>query len=229
MKGETLIMKKFLCTVIVFISITCMVACNKSTTAVELDTVADIPVNSDITTTVKVPAIPKLSDEFNESALQFLLEFSNKNCENLAAEVIQLSDGYANDLFSYLNYYLVHKYGEEIKQYFGCGNDSVKTVDVFIHNYDSGNMVGCVSFNDHEAVYNYTHDNILLAASVTHKYPDNLTLAKARITSYVLLQMSCEEIQDCCIVTSGEKESYNLDLFNNKAFYTKACDVLESQ
>ncbi len=222
-------MKKFLCIVIVFISVTCMVACNKSTTVVELDTVTDIHIISEVPSTVKVPEVPKLSEEFDKSALQFLVEFPDKNCENLAAEVIQLSDGYGDNLFSYLNYYLIQKYGEEIMQYFGKGNGSVKTVDVYIHNYDYGNVVGCMSFNNQDAVYNYDHDNVVLAASVIKKYPDNLTLAKARITSYVLLQMSSEEIQKCCIVTSEGKESYNLNLFDNKAFYSKACEILESQ
>ena len=214
---------------IIAIMMGCMVACSNTTP----DTDSNVNITTSTTVVPDIPELPELSSTFIETALQFIDEYSSapsKNLENLAAEAIQQSNGYRDTLYTYLNWYLPENFGEEIYQFFGYTSDmeyihNVYAVDVWIHNYDVGGDVGCVSFNGQDATYNYEHDNIILSAGVVgKKYPDNVTLAEARIASYVLA-MSPEQV-DCCIVTSPDGlKSYDFT-FGNKSFKETAREIL---
>lgn len=219
-------MKKLIFLIITIAVVIIMVACNHDTPST--DNGVDIPTDTVVTTTTVAPKLPEFSGAFIKTALQFIDESPtpSKELENLAAEVINQSGSYRQDLYSYLNYHLSENYGEEIHQFFGYGYEEVSNVEVFIHNYQNGGDVGAVSFNGHEATYNYEHDNIILSAGVVgEKYPDNLSLAEARIASYVLTQMSPEQV-DCCIVTSPDGlKSYDFT-FGNKSFKETAREIL---
>lgn len=218
-------MKKFFSLIaILAIMATCIVACNK-------DTEEDLPTPI-ITTEAEEKAIevPMLSDTFIKTALQFIDEYSSpsKKLENLAFELIQQSGNYRDDFYSYLNDYLFRDYGEELHQSFGYNRDSVDTVKVFIHNYKSGGYEGCASFNGQEPTFNYNHDKFILAAGVLgKKYPDNISLAEARIVAFVLTQMSQEDV-GCCILTDDEGlKSYDFT-FENLGFKELSVEILQA-
>lgn len=226
-------MKKLIFTAIIVIIMVCMVACskneNENTSGIDIPT--DITIGTTEETTVMAPKLPELSDEFIKTALQFIDEYStpSKELENLAAEAIQQSksDVLKDMLYAYLTYQIKEKYPENITQFLGYGCENIHTVSVWIHNYEVGGDVGCVSYNGQDAVYNYDHNPILLSAGVLgHKYPDNITLAEARIASYVLLQMDTEDV-DCCIVTSEGNKFYDFT-FENEAFKETAKEILQN-
>ena len=225
-------MKKLIFITIIVIMMTCMVACSNENSK-NADNGIDIPTDTVVIPTteeVVVPKLPELSGTFIETALQFIDEYStpSKELENLAAEAIQQSNGFKDSLYDYLNYYLIKEHGEEIRQFFGYVSDEVYNVDVWIHNYEVGGDVGCVSFNGQDAVYNYDHNPLLLSAGVLgDTYPDNITLAEARIASYVLLQMDTEDV-DRCIVTSSEGKKFYDFTFENKAFEETAKEILQN-
>ncbi len=222
-------MKKIIFLLITVVAVTaCLVACNtdSSTTVPSTSTKAS---NISTSEAVPEPECPKLSVDFIKTALQFVDNYStpSKKLENLATEVIQLSDGYGDKLYAYLNYRLTEKYGESLPQFLGYGCDTLNTVKVFIHNYKDGTNVGCVSYNEQDATYNYDHDTIILSAGILgEKYPDNVSLANARIASYVLTQMNKEDV-NCCIVTNKGKSSYDFT-FENEAFREIAREILHS-
>lgn len=223
-------MKKIIFLLITVVAVTaCLVACNtdSSTTVPSTSTKSS---NISTSEAVPEPECPKLSKDFSKTALQFVNNYSthsDKELENLAAEVIQLSDGYGDKLYAYLNYRLAEEYGESLPQFLGYGCDTLKTVKVFIHNYKEGSNVGCVSYNGQDATYNYDHDTIILSAGILgEKYPDNVSLANARIASYVLTQMNKEDV-NCCIVTNEGKSSYDFT-FENEAFREIAREILHS-
>lgn len=222
-------MKKIIFTTLILIMMISMVACSNTDNTNGVDIPMDVTITTPIEEEVIIPQLPELSDEFANTALQFIDEYStpSKELENLAAEAIQQSNGFKDGLYTYLNYYLVEEHGEEIRQFFGYLYDEVYTVDVWIHNYEVGGDVGCVSYNGQDAVYNYDHNPLLLSAGVLgDTYPDNITLAEARIASYVLLQMDTEDV-DCCIVTTNEgKKSYDFT-FKNEAFKDLAREILQ--
>lgn len=220
-------MKKIVFLLITVVAvIACIVACSTDSSTTVPST---SPKASNISTSEPTPECPELSVDFVSTALKFVDNYStpSKKLENLAAEVIQLSVGYGDKLYAYLNYRLAEEYGESLPQFFGYGCDTLKTVKVFIHNYKEGTNVGCVSYNGQDATYNYDHDTIILSAGILgEKYPDNVSLANARIAAYVLTQMNKEDV-DFCIVTNEGKSYYDFT-FENEAFREIAKEVLHS-
>lgn len=220
-------MKRIFLLVIIFAIMTCMVACNIIGTKNADD--SSITTVTASTTEVAVPKLPELSTEFVTAALQFIDEYSNGSdkLEELAAEVTQLSSNYQSQLYEFLNFYLIDKFGEDIRQYYGYNYSSVQSVKVFIHNYDLGGYVGVVSFNGREPTYNYDHDvNILAAGVLAEAYPDNVSLAQSRIASYVLTKMNEDDVVNYCIVTETDG-SKNYDFtFENSAFKERAKEIL---
>lgn len=213
----------FFSVVILAIMATCIVGCNKTP-----DDDSNEPTVPVVTQTPEVE-IPMLSNTFIKTALQFIDEYSSlsKELENSALELISQSENYRGELYSYLNDYLFKEYGEEICHFFGYNCDSVDNVTVFIFNYNIGGNVGCVSFNGQEPTYNYNHDKFILAAGVLgKKYPDNVSLAEARIAAFVLTQMNQEDV-NCCIVSDGEGLSYDFT-FENLAFKELSVEILQA-
>lgn len=222
-------MKKLFFTLTMVMMI-CMlfVACSNSTNDIVSTTNNDI---SQIEIVEETAPLPTVSDEFIQNSLQFIDEFPNqsKKLEDLSFELIQQSSNYKDTLYSYLSDYIADNYSELWEQYFENYNcDKVNTVQVWIHNYQVGNCVPCVTFNGQSAYYNYNHDPIFLSAGVLgKKYPDNITLAEARIASYVLLHMDIDDV-DCCIKKSSDgKYSYDFT-FQNDSFKEVAKKTLQN-
>lgn len=215
-------MKKMFFLAIIIATMACMVACsNTPDTLPTFTTTTTEPV-------VVEPEIPSLTDNFIKTALQFIDEYPDgQDIENLALTAIQQSNGLRDSLYNYLTFHLHKKYGEEIHQFFGNSCDKVETVKVFIHNYEVGGEVGCVAFNGQEAVYNYDHNPIFLSAGVLgNTYPDNITLAEARIISYILIHMDIGDV-DCCITTIEGEKSYDFS-FENEDLKAIAREILLS-
>ena len=204
-------MKKiFFAIILILVMMISMVACNNSSTT-ENSTDVSFEASTEAT-----PKVPELSDTFNETALQFIEKYStgtSKELENLAEEIILYSKGFRDDLYNYLNY------SEK-------SVEKIENVEVWIHNYSNGGDIGCVSYDGQTPFFNYDHNPIILAAGVLgDKYPDNVTLAEARIAAYVLIHMDSEEV-DCCIVTSESGErSYDFT-FKNESFKEKSREIL---
>lgn len=221
MKGETQ-MKKVLAVLMVLAILALFTSCtntsdaNVSTTSNK----ASLETEEEIT-----PTPPELSTEFARTALQYIDEYpvESQKLLNLSAELIQQSSDFKDNLFQYLNETTLEKHS----QFIGYNYDKIETVSVWIHNYDLGGDVGCVSFNGQEAVFNYNHDPLLLSASLlSTKYPDNISLAGALVKSYVLLNMDENDV-DCCIKKSSEGEYYYDFTFQNKDFANTAREILQ--
>lgn len=227
-------MKKliFLLAILVVMA-SCMVACsndNNDSNGVNIPT--DIPITAPTEEEVCIPEPSEFSDNFIQTALQFIDEYStpSKKLENLSAELIQQSDGFKDTVYTYLNCHLTEEYDEDIvRQSLGFGYEKVETVKVYIHNYDVGGNVSCASFNGQSPFYNYEHDKFILSAGILgEKYPDNVTLAEARVASFILFHMSQDEVEAACILTTPEgKKSYDFT-FNNEAFKENAKEVLQN-
>ena len=226
-------MKKIFLVAILAVMVTCMAACSNNNSNSEEKGV-NIPMDVTITTSPEeekiVPEISIPSDAFIKTALQFIDEYPNKSkeLENMSAKLIQQSDELKDMVYTYLNYHLTQEYDEEvIIQSLGFGYEKVEHVKVFIHNYKPGGSIGCASFNNQDPFYNYDHDKFILAAGLLdEKYPDNLTLAEARIAAYILTLMSQDDVEDICILTNiVGKKSYDFT-FENKAFKEIAKKIL---
>lgn len=218
-------MKKLIFSAIVLVMIACsMVACSNQDANIPADTV----LAPEVTTAPAAPELPELSDDFIETALQFIDEYStpSKELENLAAEAIQQSNGFRDSLYDYLNYYLIKEYGEEIRQFFG-DHQSVIVADVWVHNYQIGGSMDCVSYNGQDPVLNNRDPIILSAGVLGDTYPNNITLAEARISAYVLIHMDTSGI-DCCISKNAEGMEFYDFTFANKAFKEAAKEILQS-
>jgi len=223
-------MKKIIFLVVIFIMATCMVACSNNTPNDDNDvTTTTVPLADE---EVTVPDHSIDSNGFIKTALLFIDEYStpSKKLENLSAELIQQSDVFRDTVYTYLNNHLIEEYDEDIvRQSLGFGYEKVETVKVYIHNYDVGGNIGCASFNGQSPFYNYEHDKYMLAAGVIgEKYPDNVTLAEARVASFILFHMSQDDVEAACIITNSEgKKSYDFT-FNNEAFKETAKEVLQN-
>lgn len=218
--------------VIAFVIVCSVAAHYKNSKTIEpgnYATLSTITTPSDNTTIN--PDIPEQSNEFIKTALLFINEYKNGSStylENLAKDVIEQSSNYKHDLYYYLYYYVVENYGEDYTKNFGYNCETINSVKVSIHNYNSGSNVGTVSFNGYKPIYNYDHDKIILAAGVlSESFSDNVALAEAEIASYVLTQINQKDI-DCCIITSGGTKSYDFT-FENEAFSNAAIEILYSR
>lgn len=213
-------MKKFLALMMIFCLVLALVACTNSS-----NTPDNPPSTTSDSTTANIkwetetepPTPPELSTEFVDTALQYIDKFPAETQEllNLSEEIIQQSSILREELFHYLN----ETMGDDTRR--------IVTVNVAIHNYELGGDVGCVSFNGQEYVYNYNHDPLLLAAGVlSNKYPDNISLAEARIAAYVLLNMDVKDA-DCCIQKTSDGKYYYDFTFQNKDFANTAREILQ--
>lgn len=221
-------MKKLFSIIMVVIMVTCLAACGNNTKG-----------SNDITDTTittitpeeieEVPELPKLSKNFIETALQFIDEYPtpSKELENLAAEVIRLSDGYSDELYSYLTPYVLEKNGEVMKYFFG-DHDKIYTVSVYIYNGTYGGYSGGMIINNgQDYLHNYSHDKIILACGVLGEhYLDNIALAQARIAAYALTYMYQDEACST-IKCNSEGEFYYDFTFENETFKTLVKDTLE--
>lgn len=225
-------MRKIFALMMIFCLVLALAACtnNSSNADDATDTMSPTTgianIKWDTDTKTEPPTPPELSTEFVDTALQYIDEYPAETQEllNLSAEVIRQSSDLKDNLFQYLNETTL----ESHKQSIGYNYSKIETVKVAIHNYELGGDVGCVSFNGQEYVYNYNHDPILLAAGVmSGKYPDNVTLAEARIASYVLLNMDIEYV-DCCIKKSAEGKYYYDFTFQNEDFKKVSKETLQN-
>lgn len=227
MKGETQ-MKKVLATIMmIFCLVLVSTACTNSSNTPDnppSTTTGTTNIKWDTDTKTEPPTPPELSTEFVNTALQYIDKYPAETQEllNLSAEVIRQSSDFKDNLFQYLNETTLESHKQSIGYY-----SKIETVNVAIHNYEMGGDVGCVSFNGQEYVYNYNHDPLLLAAGVlSSKYPDNVTLAEARIASYVLLNMDENDV-DCCIKKSSEGEYYYDFTLQNEDFANTSREILK--
>lgn len=229
--------KTFFFVTILAVMVICMTACSNSNskdntddtyTSTTLSTEEYIPSTTAPTTEEYVPEIPELSDNFINTALQFIDEYNTslKSSENLAEEIILQSNNFKDNLYHYLNFYLIEKYGEEIQNFFGYSS-YVNTVDVWIHTYQSGATTDCVSYNDQPAVLNNLDPIILSSGVLGDTYSDTHSLAEARIAAYVLLNMEPDEIESICITNNEGKYSYDFT-FKNEAFKELSKEILQS-
>lgn len=218
--------KVFFLVTIIAVMVTCMVACSNNSKSEQEG--VDIPMDVTITVSpteeevVDVPKLPNLSREFIETALQFINEYQkspSKKLENLAAEVIYMSAGYSNELYNnYLTPYVLKEHGEVMQYHFGYQAERIYTVSVYIHNYRYGGYVGGMVFNGQAPLYNYQHDKIILAAAILkEEYPDNISLAQARIAAYALTRMDKEKALSC-LRENSEGEFYYDFTFENETF-----------
>lgn len=218
-------MKKFILIGIIMMICTLLVACNNNASGMVLTTDNTSQVeNVEGTTTSQTT-----SDIFIQKALQYIDEYPNqsKKLENLSAEIIQKSCGFKDMLYDYLNHFIADRCVDLCDQYLDVyGNEEVHTVKVWIHNYEFGDYIGCVKVNNHDILYNYEHEPLFLSAGVLgKKYPDNITLAEARIASYVLLHMNASDV-DCCIRKSSDEKYYYDFTFQNNSFKEMAKEIL---
>lgn len=220
-------MKKIFFISIILMIFMLFVACNNNSNAND-STTTDV---SQIEVVEKTSEIRTESDTdiFIQKALQYIDEYPNqsKKLENLSAEIIQKSCGFKDMLYDYLNHFIADRCVDLCDQYLDVyGNEEVHTVKVWIHNYKLGGCIGCVKVNNHDILYNYEHEPLFLSAGVLgKKYPDNITLAEARIASYVLLHMNASDV-DCCIRKSSDEKYYYDFTFQNNSFKEMAKEIL---
>lgn len=220
-------MKKIFFISIILMIFMLFVACNNNSNAND-STTKDV---SQLEIVEKTSEIRTESDTdiFVKTALQYIDEYPNKSkkLEHLSAEVIQQSSGFKDMLYTYLSHFIADNYIDVWEQYFEKYHYyKVDNVHVWIHNYELGGSVPCVTFNGNDVYYNYNHEPIFLSAGVLgKKYPDNITLAEARIASFVLLHMNTYDV-DCCIKESSSGTYYYDFTFQNNSFKELAKEIL---
>ena len=229
LKGETQMKKMFFTTAILIIALS-MVSCSNDSTT-ETTAYDDIPTHTFFAPDEKdviVSEFPELSEDFIHTALQFIDEYSTPSNDfgNLATKAILQSNELMDKVYAYLNYQLIETHGEEIRQFFGDdASGEVHDVNTWVHNYEVGGTMYCVSFNGGPAVISNNNPLFISAGVLGNTYPDNIALAEARIASYVLLHMDANEVNYCIRLTSEGKEFYDFT-FKNEAFKEAAKEVL---
>lgn len=222
-KGETQ-MKKFLAMMLVVL-VLASTAC-ASNTSNDSNNI-DISKNAASLVEVETSVLPQLPKEFIKTALQFIEEYpiENDNQLNRSIHLIHLSNNFRKEMFNYINSTLL----PDLKPFIGYGEDRIKSVNCWIHNYEHGGEAGCVSLNGQDAIGNLSHNPLLLSASVlTPEYPDNLSLAEARICAYVLLQMDVDDVAEHCIEKSANGEYYYNITLKNESFKGVSKEILQS-
>lgn len=237
-------MKKLIFTAVMAVLVLVLAACTTTgtttvdttdtttTTTVDTTTVDTTTTTTDTTTTTTTTTVDTTVDSaaqsFIETALQFIEAYPSEGKEQLnrSIDLIHLSSSLRATVFKEVNSALLPKFSEKN---IGYGNTEIYSVKCWIHNFQLGGDAGCVSLNGEDATGNLSHDPTLLAASVlTPDYPDNVSLAEARISAYVLLQMDIDDVIENCIVKSANGEfDYDLTL-QNENFKEAAKEILQA-